>query len=95
MYGFIPDVFKLFKTYKLDYYFKNYVQTKEFPTKFIWKRTVSNAIKSLATSERLSRMGQGNDFTRFINVHTDGIFSGWLSARTAIAYFQMHTFLQN
>ena len=31
MYGFIPDVFKLFKTTcKLEDYFKNYVQTKEF-----------------------------------------------------------------
>ena len=65
MYGFIPDMFKLFKQYKLEDYFKNYIQTKVFPTNLVWKRTVSNAINSLATSERLSRMEQDSDFTRF------------------------------
>lgn len=68
------SVFKLFKKYKLEDYFKNYIQTKVFPTKLVWKRTVSNAINSLATSERLSRVEQDTDFTRFKNAHTDGIF---------------------
>jgi hypothetical protein len=39
------------------------------------KKPVSNAINSLATSERLSRVEQDTDFTRFKNAHTDGIFS--------------------
>ena len=78
------SVFKLFKKYKLEDYFKNYIQTKVFPTKLVWKRTVSNAINSLATSERLSRMEQDSNFTQFKNVHTDSIFSGWLYARMTV-----------
>jgi len=62
MYGFIPDVFILLKKYKLEDYFKNYIQTKVLPTKLAWKGTVSNAINSLATSERLSRMEQDTDY---------------------------------
>ena len=29
----------------------------------VWKRTVSNAVNNLATSERLSRMEQDTDYT--------------------------------
>jgi len=57
----------------------------------VWKRTVSNGIYSLATSERLLRMEQDTDFTRFKNVHTDRKSVGGLAARTTIelsnAYF--------
>jgi hypothetical protein len=77
----------LFKKYKLENYFKNYIQTKVLSTKLVWKRTVSNAINSLATSERLSRMEQDSDFTRFKNVHTDSIFSGFLNFELSNVYF--------
>jgi hypothetical protein len=54
------------------------------PSDFKVVRTVSNAINSLATSERLSRMEQDSNFTQFKNVHTDSIFSGWLYARMTV-----------
>ena len=84
-------MFKLIKKIKLEDYFKNNVQTKELPTTLVWTRTVSNGIYSLATSERLSRMEQDTDFTRFKTVHTDRKSVGGLASRTTIelsnAYF--------
>lgn len=49
LYRMCSKLFKKNTNLKLQ----NLVQTKEFPTKLLWKMTVTNSIKSVATSARL------------------------------------------
>ncbi|CAC5375739.1 unnamed protein product [Mytilus coruscus] len=82
--GFIPDVPTLFTKYRLEQYLTQYAETKTFSIKLMWINTIKSVITSLAARKRHMHMEQNSDFVRFIHLHTDGMFRGWIAAKMSV-----------
>ena len=54
--GFLPDIYKICYKYDLSSYIDKFAICGEFPSKWAWKRIVSQKVNTFEHNERLNRM---------------------------------------
>ena len=54
--GFIPDVYRICHKYVFSNYIDNFVNFDVFPSKWAWKRKITEQINSCERTERLKRV---------------------------------------
>ena len=68
MYGFVPDVYEIFKDYNLNSHFDAYVLGSSFTPQLLWKQVVKASIHLSDISEARTGLMYKADVERFIRV---------------------------